>query len=175
MGEIKSTLDLIMERTKHLTLTDDEKIELKLKDISGKVKGLVGKYLEGFLRLDKFEDELEKMPEEDRNIAVKLIKEEAGELIGKGAAGTSNNNDAILRLVGELTDTDMDLLNKILENFNKEVAEAQTKYSIKLNEKMMSRGISGSAIIPNLMADKEWLEELSRLQDRFQEDIKAFM
>ena len=41
MAEIKSTMDLIMERTKNLTMTDEEKKKLQLDELRGKVRGWV--------------------------------------------------------------------------------------------------------------------------------------
>jgi len=39
MAEIKSTLDLVMEKTRHLTLSDEEKQEQKEKEFNKKLKG----------------------------------------------------------------------------------------------------------------------------------------
>ena len=52
MGEIKSTLDIIMEKTKGLTMSEEERTSFKEKELTGKVKGLVQKYINGFLRLE---------------------------------------------------------------------------------------------------------------------------
>jgi hypothetical protein len=38
MAEIKSTLDIIMERTKNLTMTDEEKASFRRKEAEGKVR-----------------------------------------------------------------------------------------------------------------------------------------
>ena len=56
MAEIKSTLDLIMEKTRGLTMTEEEKRELREKDLVGKVRGLVQKYLDGALDMDRFRE-----------------------------------------------------------------------------------------------------------------------
>jgi hypothetical protein len=37
MGEIKSTLDIIMEKTRGLTMTAEEKREFQRKEVEGKV------------------------------------------------------------------------------------------------------------------------------------------
>ena len=47
MGEIKSTMDIIMEKTKGLTMTEEEKAEYKHKELTGKVRGLIQKFLDG--------------------------------------------------------------------------------------------------------------------------------
>ena len=47
MGEIKSTLDLVLEKTKNLTLSSEEKEEQNQKEIENRIKGMVQKYQDG--------------------------------------------------------------------------------------------------------------------------------
>ena len=44
MAEIKSTLDLVMEKTRHLTLSDEEKQEQKENEFKIKLKGPAQKF-----------------------------------------------------------------------------------------------------------------------------------
>lgn len=44
MAEIKSTLDLVLERTKHLSQSSEEKQAQKQKDIANRLNGLLQKY-----------------------------------------------------------------------------------------------------------------------------------
>ena len=53
MGEIKSTLDIIMEKTKGLTMTEEEKTAFKSKEMEGKVKGALQKFLDGILDVER--------------------------------------------------------------------------------------------------------------------------
>ena len=41
MGEIKSTLDLVMEKTKNLSLSDEERLGQKNKEIASRIRGLL--------------------------------------------------------------------------------------------------------------------------------------
>ena len=60
MAEIKSTLDIIMERTKNLTMTDEEKASFRRKEAEGKVKGWIQKYQDGAIGLDKLKSDFKK-------------------------------------------------------------------------------------------------------------------
>ncbi len=60
MAEIKSTLDIIMERTKNLTMTDKEKASFRRKETEGKVKGWIQKYQDGAIGLDTLKSDFEK-------------------------------------------------------------------------------------------------------------------
>jgi len=69
LGEIKSTLDLVFEKTKDLTLSDDEKIRLAREKLEKRVQGLCNKYLDNFFPLSRLQDEMEKIASNDRNLA----------------------------------------------------------------------------------------------------------
>ena len=47
MAEIKSTLDLVMEKTRNLTLSADEKAAQQHKEAENRIRGLLQKYLDG--------------------------------------------------------------------------------------------------------------------------------
>lgn len=53
MGEIKSTLDLVMDKTRHLTLSDEEKQEQKEKEFKKNLKGPAQKFQDIKDRFDK--------------------------------------------------------------------------------------------------------------------------
>ncbi len=53
MGEIKSTLDLVMDKTRHLTLSDEEKQEQKEKEFKKNLKGPTQKFQDIKDRFDK--------------------------------------------------------------------------------------------------------------------------
>ena len=61
MGEIKSTLDLVMEKTRHLTFSREEKDSQKKDEVHKRLKGLVQKYQENLLRKDRLEKELDSL------------------------------------------------------------------------------------------------------------------
>ena len=58
MAEIKSTLDLVMEKTKHLKLSPEEKLEIQLQDLLKKVPGYVELVLDGALTPEQLLDEI---------------------------------------------------------------------------------------------------------------------
>jgi hypothetical protein len=46
MAEIKSTLELALERTRNLSISEEEKKEIKKKEITQKASGLFNRYME---------------------------------------------------------------------------------------------------------------------------------
>ena len=61
MGEIKSTLELAMERTKKFAISEKEKEEIKQKEVLQKATSLFHRYREGHLPLNGILKEIEKM------------------------------------------------------------------------------------------------------------------
>jgi len=61
MGEIKSTLELAMERTKGIVVSEKEKDEIKQKEILRKATGLFHRYREGHLSLNEILKEIGRM------------------------------------------------------------------------------------------------------------------
>ena len=55
MGEIKSTLDLVLEKTKHLSQSSEEKQAQIQKDIENRVNGILQKYLDGLFSLEQLQ------------------------------------------------------------------------------------------------------------------------
>ena len=70
MGEIKSTLDIIMEKTKGLTMTDEEKKAFQKKEIEGKARGLLQKFLDSYIDLKGLKKEIAGL-DEKRQIMIK--------------------------------------------------------------------------------------------------------
>jgi len=57
MGEIKSTLDLVMEKTKHLSLSDEEKQNQKKIESQKRINGLLQKYQDQVLSMEQLHTE----------------------------------------------------------------------------------------------------------------------
>ena len=61
MSEIKSTLDLVMEKTRHLTLSQKEKEAQKRIEVNKRLQGLLQKYQDDFLKKDNLKKELDNL------------------------------------------------------------------------------------------------------------------
>ena len=61
MGEIKSTLDLVMEKTRHLTLSQEEKkIQIRI-ELNRRLQGLLQKYQDNLLKKENLKKELDNL------------------------------------------------------------------------------------------------------------------
>ena len=66
MAKIKSTLDLIMEKTGHLSLNAEEKEEMKREERVRRIRGIVAPFLNGEKDVNLLMRELDRLPPEDR-------------------------------------------------------------------------------------------------------------
>ena len=166
MAEIKSTLEIIMEKTKGLTMTEDEKAEIKHKELSDKIKGLVQRFLDGHMRSDKFKKEVAALGEEQRVSASRIIQQE---IIGRISLEEDNND--LLEMMEEAAGMDAGPVKDLLKEYKARLEEEAVTRMQVLWEALKQKGISGSAVVPNLDADPEWKEYIVKTTQDFQEKL----
>ncbi|MDP6179538.1 MAG: hypothetical protein QGG48_06570 [Desulfatiglandales bacterium] len=170
MGEIKSTLDIIMEKTKGLAMTDDEKRAFQKKEVEGKVRGLIQRFMDGDIGLDRFKIEVAGMEEKHRGMVTRAILVDSSTRIRPG-----EDNDAILKMWEVLTGMDVSPLREILIDFERRLEQEKGVRHKALKKKLRGKGISGSAVLPNIKVDLEWLQIDSKMRKEFQEKVVGLM
>ncbi|MFC1535480.1 hypothetical protein ACFL7M_19200 [Thermodesulfobacteriota bacterium] len=165
MGEIKSTLEIIMEKTKHMTVSEDEKMEFKVREVRSRVRGMINKFFDGVIGLDKLKMEIATIEKEKQGMATQAFIIELIPLIKPGEDHTT-----ILEILEIMNGIDATQVKALLDGFNKKLEDKRDERDKALEERVKERGISGSAVIPNLNADSEWINYLSdkgkELEDR---------
>lgn len=165
MGEIKSTLDLVMEKTRHLTLSQEEKNAQKRVEVNRRLQGLLQKYQDSLLKKENLIKEIE-----DLKIAYDLNVEETLAELLLNSLNLGTDNTLFLELLGEIFELNLYGLETIFQNFKETVKSASEKrveqIKADLSEK---RFISGSAVVPNLESDREWLGMLGQIKKEFDE------
>jgi hypothetical protein len=167
MGEIKSTLDLVMEKTKHLTLSPEEKEQQKLDEARKKIKGLIQKYLDGVLDIERFAKELAGMQETYGSMINDLLRDE---LLGSLHLG--RDNKLRLTLLSEICGIDTTGLMPIFDGHHNEIQSA-TQDRVKTLKELLAqkRSISGSAVVPNVEMDKVWQTEVVAIHAKFDQRL----
>jgi hypothetical protein len=152
MAEIRSTLDIIMERTKNLTLSDEEKAEIQKQNLSGKTKGWVQKYLDSIISIKEIKSEIDSEKSKVPSDVEKILK---NELIGR--LDPEGDNEKIYRLLQEIFNIDIDLLEQVIGKFHEDVIKEKAKKIEALRQALAQIHISGSAVVPNVDNDASWL------------------
>jgi len=167
MGEIKSTLDIIMEKTKGLTMTEEEKEAFRKKETEGKVRGLLQRFLDGFIDAERLKDEIGSLGEKRYAVAREALLREC---MGRMEPGADNTIllDALENAVG----LDITPIQKIILDYNRDLEQQEMDRKQVLQKNLMGLGISGTAVIPNIHADQEWIGHLSEMNKGFQKKLK---
>ena len=163
MGEIKSTLDLVMEKTRHLTLSHKEKEEQKQIEVNKRLKGLLQKYQDNLLRKEQLEQELESLKETfDLNVNQMLSHILLDDL------KLGNNNKSRLELLSAICGLDVTGLEELFHDFQNTIVIVTQKRTDEIMANLAKKSlISGSAVVPNLENDSEWLATVQGIKGKF--------
>ncbi len=164
MGEIKSTLDLVMEKTKNLNLSDEERQRQKNNEIESRIRGLLQKFIDQALNIDNLRSEYKKMQKDyDLSENAPLIKEICRQIeLGK-------DNHALFELLAQFKVADIEEITSVLHEFGNVIDAAARERSKVLQDKLAEEHfISGSAVVPNLEADEAWQEQAGKIRAKFE-------
>jgi hypothetical protein len=167
MAEIKSTLDLVMEKTKNLSLSDKERQEQKTKEIQSRIRGLLQKFKDQALSADNLKSEYQKL-QSDYNLPTNahLIKEICRQI------ELGQDNQALFELLSQFKTVDIEGITSVLHDFESVIDTAAQKRSKTLKDKLAkTHFISGSAVVPNLQIDEAWRENFGKIRAKFEEKL----
>jgi hypothetical protein len=164
MAEIKSTLDLIMERTKGLTLSPEEKEEFQREEWLKKARGWIQKFLEGWVDMDQLKKEL--FGREAPAGWKKLLQPEI-----IGGLEPEGDDEKRFHLITDLLEMPREPFVKILKGFNQKVKEEKTRQSELLIKQLAAQDISGPAVIPNLDLTSSWNRFYEKEKQAFKEEL----
>jgi len=166
MAEIKSTLELALERTRKISISEEEKEEIKKKGILQKVSGWFNRYLEEDLSIGDMVREMERMEGKTRA----LIRETLlSQLIGAISLDDENEKlvKAIESLKGRGADKVKEKLAFLLSEYERTKEAAEKEMLTRRKEALRQEGISGSAVVPNVQGTNEWREKMGGLHQAF--------
>jgi hypothetical protein len=167
MAEIKSTLDIIMEKAAKYTVTEEEKSAFRLRELESRVKGLVGRYTDGLLDLERLKEEVAALDAGALENMTELLRRETLERIEPG-----ERNQALLDILS-MVGMDTGAVNRLLQDYEQKIEKEEGRCRTLALERLRERGISGSAVIPNLDGEEAWVEVLSEAGKAFRAQVKA--
>ncbi len=169
MAEIKSTLDIIMERTKNLTMTEEEKTSFRRKEAEGKVRGWIQKYQDGSIGLDKLKSGLQKEQAEYPD-ALHILKTQLLDCIT-----LTGDNASILRLLHDILGISTESIGNIVQSFEREMDILRIKRSESLGEELKKRKIYGSSVVPNPNHGIDWQKILLEAGSNLRKQLKSLV
>jgi hypothetical protein len=167
MAEIKSTLDLVLERTKHLSQTFEERHARTQKDIENRLNGMLQKYQDGVLSLEQLRQDYQALKIEFKlpdNTAL------AGQVVNRLDPGVDNH--ALFDVLEHCCALDSsgfaDVINEYQAGYR---AAAQSRMEILKASLAQEYFISGSSVVPNLEKDKKWHLEAQAMTSAVEQKI----
>jgi len=166
MAEIKSTIDLIMERTKNLSLSEEEKEAIRKREAEGKIHGWIQRYRDGVLTLrdlkKEYSAERKDYPGVDGLFRSALLEQ----------VEPAADNKAVLEMMEKVL---KEKTEPILEEVNACREELLTVARERLDaerEALLQRGVSGPAAIPNSARDKTLAGEIRKRRTDLRERLR---
>jgi hypothetical protein len=169
--EIKSAVELAMEKTKGLHLSAEEKKKLKEEEIHSKAQGLVNRFLEVDFHLKEVEKELSKYDPHQRKQLETLILQYLSESIQ-----LDRDNDLSFQGIEAFHEKSQRTIGKIrglIEEYRKRKEKEYRKAEKGLQAELERLGISGSAVQPKVEGNQEWEEALAKFKRPFEDQLRV--
>lgn len=165
MAEIKSTLDLIMERTKNLTLTEEEKEAIRTREGKAKVRGWFQRYSDRSLTIRDLKEYMEQervgSPE-----AATLMREEC-----LAHVDPEGDNQKIFQIMEEVLEIDPGPFQGLVDHFQEELGQLRSGATRDALATLHAQGVCGTAVIPNLNLSPAWNANLESARKQFRKDL----
>lgn len=166
MGEIKSTLDLVMEKTKNLNLSDAEKQDQKNKEIESRLNGLLQKFQDQIITLEQFKAEYHSL-HKTHNITEGQHKHLCKAICARIQLG--KDNQVLLGLLSQFADTRIDGISSVLQDFDETIQKAAAAQDQIAKDRLTGEHfISGSAVVPHLESDPGWRKTVAEIRAEFE-------
>lgn len=162
-------MDLVMERTKHLSMSPEEKARARREDFEKRLKGLLQQYADGALSIDALQDRITGLQAEWNVTDKQLV---VGAVVHRIDPDRANQ-----QWLNLLADFAADICEPLQETLAK-YREQKTGLLQTTNERLLARidqrhGIKGTAVMPNLQKDTQFQEALAALMRDTRTRIEA--
>ena len=171
MGEIKSTLDLVMERTRHLSFSDEERKRQRTSEFEKRLQGLLQQYADGVLNLEAFEERTAalqtEMNIEDRQAMIAGVVQRID---------PDDDNAPWLALLGRESSVLSEWVQGILDDHRLQQADMlAVETQGQLARLHREHDISGTAVVSNPGADPACRQRLAALKDEARAQLEMLI
>ena len=167
MAKIKSTLDLVMERTRNLSMTEEEREALRRKESIDKVRGWVQKLIDHKMTTAELGSSLR--PDAAAYPGLRdILKEELMSHIDP-----DKENDLIFQALEEALELDTTPFRESIMAYHNRSDLHRHEHLERLRSELRKRGIYGEAVIPNLEHDEAWIASSKKLKEEFKDQLKT--
>ena len=168
MSEIKSTLELALEKTKHLTLSEEEKQKQRKDEFAQKLRGILQKYRNHLVKQDRTKESLLALQKEYGFDYKKALITATLDLIR-----FDDDNEPLFEILESVCNAETSNLRTLCKDYQQRIASAVHKTLTQAKNALdKNYGISGSAVLPNVEQEESLKGETENLYDQFTLDLK---
>ena len=169
MAEIKSTLDLVMERTKHLSLSQEEKQGQEAEAAKKQFNGVVQKFLDDLMNLQEVQQAVVKISETYSSLDSHALPEMVLDRIDMEAL-----QGPLPVLLHDVFGYAIEGLKELGDQYADEIQAEAARYSNRLRQVFKQEyQISGTALVPNSEADPQWNQALENIVCTYEKKLAA--
>jgi hypothetical protein len=162
MAEIKSALELALERSKKYVISDEEREKMRQKEILQKAMGLFHRFKEGHLSINEMMKEIERMDDKMRERVKEILLSQWTEHLALDP-DSERLFDALESLKGRSLQSLREKFESLRSVYHHEIKEARQTLSLDLAEALKSEGIDGDAVEPNPEGSEKWESRVERI------------
>ncbi|MEN6332000.1 MAG: hypothetical protein ABFD57_08435 [Smithella sp.] len=145
MGEIKSAIELAMERTRNMSLSEEEKVQHHKDEFEKLLQGALQRYSDEVMSIDEFRERILELQSElhisDSQLVIKAVLKRID---------PDEENERWLSLLSVLAPVLTDSLQEMLSDYSEQHSTLLQAARKQMLEQLAQRhGITGSAIVPN--------------------------
>jgi hypothetical protein len=167
VSELKSTLELVLEKTRNITTTPEEKEQIKKQEYIDQATILLNRYLS---REERVEDLVKALAGND------FLVNEFLSLLWDKLNIVSGINPRVLEAITLFQKDGEVIANKLKEleeEYQREREEKLKNLRKSIIESLAQRGIKGSAVIPNPEGSQEGKGLLKSLEEEYEHKLRA--
>lgn len=164
MAEIKSSIELAMERTKGLTFSEEERRQLEEEKEQRLAQALISQYLRGEMSLAELQQKRLQASRSARRALDKAL------VLGLnlGAETFPLAAEALEKFLGTENRKVLQRLRDLSIEWGQLLQKRKRKIRGELREELARRGVKGSAVEPHVEDSSVWGKALRELQVQFQ-------
>jgi hypothetical protein len=160
-------LDLVLEKTKHLSQSSAEKQAQIRKDIEMHINGLLQKYQDGVVSKAQLQRDYEALKAEYKLTDNTIL---AGHVINR--LDPDLDNRVLLEVLEDCCHLDSGgIKGAINDHRDAYLTAAQSRMETLKESLAQEYFISGSAVVPNLEADEQWRREAQAMNSVFKQKL----
>ena len=150
LGEIRSTLDLIMDKTRGMSLSQEEKESLHLEELRKRANGFKIRLLDDPSRADEMLATLDNEPESDRRVLHSLLWNAMVESLPADEEILKCLHIMEMLPAGQAKVATLHELRASFKSWLKTRGADRKKVVARERKRLASAGISGSAVVPKI-------------------------